>query len=61
MIKQCEKFGAEFIKDKVLDIELNKEIKTIKCKNNTYKTKSVIIATGCKHKNLNVDREDEFF
>lgn len=60
MIKQCEKFGAEFIKDKVLDIELNKEIKTIKCKNNTYKTKSVIIATGCKHKNLNVDREDEF-
>lgn len=60
MIKQCEKFDAEFIKDKVLDIELNKEIKTIKCKNNTYKTKSVIIATGCKHKNLNVDREDEF-
>ena len=26
MIKQCEKFGVEFIKDKVLDIELNAKI-----------------------------------
>ena len=60
MIKQCEKFGAKLIKDEVLEIELKQDIKTIKCRNNIYKTKAVIVATGCKHKNLDIDREDEF-
>ena len=60
MVKQCTKFGAELIKDEVLDVELKGDIKTIKCKNNIYKTKTVIIATGCKHKNLNLNREKEF-
>lgn len=60
MVKQCKNFGVELVKDEVLEVELYNDIKTIKCKNNTYKTKTVIIATGCKHRNLNVDREDEF-
>lgn len=60
MLNQCKKFNVELVKDDVLDLELNKDIKIIKCKNNIYKAKTVIIATGCKHKNLNINREDEF-
>lgn len=60
MIAQCKRFGVEFTKDEMIDFELEGDIKTIKCKNNTYKTKTIIIATGCKHRNLNIDREDEF-
>ncbi len=60
MVKQCKEFGTILIKDEVLDVELKDDIKTIKCKNNIYKTKSVIIATGCRYKNLGVAREDEF-
>ena len=60
MLEQCKKFGAELVKDEVLDLDLQNDIKTIKCKNSIYKTKAIIIATGSKHKKLNIDREDEF-
>lgn len=60
MVKQCKEFGAELVKDQVLEVELLDNIKTIKCKDNIYKAKTVIIATGCKHRNLDIDREEEF-
>ena len=60
MVKQCKSFGAELVKDEVLEVDLYDDIKTIKCKNNIYQTKTVIIATGCKHRSLDIDREDEF-
>ncbi|MFQ7446240.1 NAD(P)/FAD-dependent oxidoreductase [Intestinibacter bartlettii] len=60
MLEQCKKFGAELVKDEVLDLDLQNDIKTIKCKNSIYKTKAIVIATGSKHKKLNIDREDEF-
>ncbi|MFQ9286897.1 MAG: NAD(P)/FAD-dependent oxidoreductase [Intestinibacter bartlettii] len=51
MLEQCKKFGAELVKDEVLDLDLQNDIKTIKCKNSIYKTKAIIIATGSNIKN----------
>ena len=46
MRKQAEDFGTEFLKDEVLDVELEGKIKKIICKKGTYEAKSIIIATG---------------
>lgn len=46
MRKQAEEFGTEFLKDEVLDVELEGKIKKIICKKGTYEAKSIIIATG---------------
>lgn len=60
MLEQCKNFGAELIKDEVLEVDLKSITKTIICKHNIYKSKTVIIATGSEHKRLNLDRENEF-
>lgn len=46
MKKQAEGFGAKFEKDDVIDTEITQDIKTLKCRKNTYKAKTIIIATG---------------
>lgn len=46
MRNQAEEFGTKFEKDEVLDIELNGEIKVLKCRKSTYEAKTIIIATG---------------
>jgi thioredoxin reductase (NADPH) len=46
MRTQAEKFGTEFVKDIVESVLLEGEIKTVKCKKETYKAKTIIIATG---------------
>ncbi len=44
--KQAEKFGCEKAYDTVESVELEGEIKTVKCTKETYQAKAVIIATG---------------
>lgn len=46
MRQQAEEFGTEFVKDEVLDVELEGEVKVIKCRKGTYESKTIIIATG---------------
>lgn len=46
MRRQAEEFGTKFEKDEVIDVDTTKDIKIIKCKKNTYMTKTIIIATG---------------
>ncbi|MBU3219307.1 thioredoxin-disulfide reductase [Clostridium algidicarnis] len=46
MRKQAEEFGTEFLKDEVLEVELEGKIKKIICKKGTYEAKTIIIATG---------------
>lgn len=46
MRKQAESFGTEFVKDEILNVELDGKIKTLKGKNAEYQGKTVIIATG---------------
>ena len=46
MRKQAEDFGTEFVKDEVVETQLEGDIKTIKCRKGEYQAKTVIIATG---------------
>lgn len=52
MLKQCQNFGAIVKKDEVLDVDFSQKEKIVKCKNNEYVSKSVIIATGATPKRL---------
>lgn len=46
MRQQAEEFGTEFVKDEVLEVQLEGEVKSIKCRKGTYEAKTIIIATG---------------
>ncbi len=46
MRQQAEEFGTEFVKDEVLEVDLEGEVKVIKCRKGTYESKTIIIATG---------------
>jgi len=46
MKEQAEKFGTEIIKDEIVDLELEGEIKKLKGRNAVYEAKTVIVATG---------------
>ncbi|BEP28721.1 thioredoxin-disulfide reductase [Helicovermis profundi] len=60
MVEQCEEFGAEILKDSVLDIDLDSDIKIIKTNSGkNIKTKSVIIATGASPRKLDCPGESE--
>lgn len=56
----AEKLGAEFVEDEVEKIELLKDdVKKIVTEGNCFYTKSIIIATGAKHRTLSVKGEEE--
>ncbi|MCB2305158.1 thioredoxin-disulfide reductase [Clostridium estertheticum] len=46
MKEQAEEFGTQFAREEVVEVELEGDIKVIKCKDKTYKTKTIIIASG---------------
>ena len=56
---QAEKFGARFITDDAVKVDLTKEIKVVQDGNgNTYQSKAVILATGSGYKKLGLAKED---
>lgn len=59
--EHAQKLGAEFITDEVIELNVMDKIKEVKCKKNSYLTKTIIIATGAEHKLLEVDGEKELF
>ncbi|WP_066503654.1 thioredoxin-disulfide reductase [Abyssisolibacter fermentans] len=59
MVKQAEGFGAKRIKDTILSIELDGDIKVIKGEKEEYRAKSVIIATGAKPRQIGCPGEKE--
>lgn len=59
MVEQCEEFGTTRIKDSVEKIEVEGQYKIIKCEKETYKTKTVIIATGAVPRKLGAPGEKE--
>ena len=56
--EQYKYLGGELIFETVTSFNSGK-IKEVITDDNTYKTKSIIIATGAHHRKLNIDREDE--
>jgi len=59
MRKQAASFGAEFISDKVVGVDLQSEMKTIFGNKGDYVAKSVIIATGSMGRGNRVKGEDD--
>lgn len=57
--EHADKLGAAFETDVVLEVKAQDEVKEVVCENGTYKTKTVLIATGANHRKLGVPGEDE--
>ena len=61
MTAQAENFGAERVSSNVTAVELSSDVKSVTCSNGeTYKAKSVIIATGARPRNIGCENENEF-
>ena len=60
MRKQAQRFGAEFINDKVIQVDLSKRPFKIETENgSTYYSQSLILSTGASAKFLGLPREKE--
>ena len=57
MRKKAEKFGAEFINEDVVSTDFSKQPLTVKSDSGTFKTKSVIVATGASARWLEIESE----
>jgi len=57
MRKQAERFGAELVADDVTGVELRADPKEVTASGETYLTKSVIIASGSRYRELGVPGE----
>lgn len=57
MYEDAIRFGAEFITDEITNIEKNDDVFDITTALDTYKSKSIIVATGTKYKKLNIPGE----
>ncbi|KPM52865.1 thioredoxin-disulfide reductase [Frankia sp. CcI49] len=55
---QAERFGAELIPDDVTEVDLAANPKVVKVGEETYLTRSVIVATGSAYKKLGIEHED---
>lgn len=51
--------GASFAEDRIEKLELSGEIKTVVCEKESYRAKTVILATGAHHRKLGVPGEEE--
>lgn len=60
MVEQCKTFGLEIVQDTVMKVRLDGAVKTVECENETYETKTIIIATGTNTKNIGCVGEEEF-
>lgn len=59
LYEQTKELGAEIVFEKAIDIKNNDDYKEVITKNNNYKGKTIIIATGAENRKLKLDREDE--
>lgn len=61
MRQQAENFGVSFEYGEIVSMNLDNKIKTIKTMSNTFKAKTVIIATGAKPRTIGFNGESEFY
>lgn len=60
LAKQAESFEYDKVIDEVVDVSLEGDTKTIKCKKDEYKGRGIIVATGTQHTTLNVPGEFDY-
>lgn len=58
--KQAKQFGAQIVTATVKSINRDGDFFTVTTSNDTYRSYTVIIATGAKHRMLNIPGEEEF-
>ncbi len=56
----CDSLNAQIVDDEVLDIQLGNNLFRVKCGFGEYAGKTIIYATGGKHRKLGVPGEEEF-
>lgn len=56
--EHADSLGAVFAEDEVLSLELEGKVKTVVCRENSYRARTVIIATGAHHRMLGVPGEE---
>ncbi|MBQ6998583.1 MAG: thioredoxin-disulfide reductase [Clostridia bacterium] len=54
----AERFGTKTIQSEVLSVQLKDKIKTVVTADGTFRSKTVIIATGADHKHLGLKNEE---
>lgn len=59
MVEQCKEFGAEIVKDNIVDVDFTEDIKILKGEKTEYKAKAVIIATGATPRKMGCPGEKE--
>lgn len=59
LIEHAKAVGAEIIPKRVTEIEKNGDTFMVKCNDEIYEAKSILLATGTKHRKLNVPGEKE--
>jgi thioredoxin reductase (NADPH) len=59
MRSQAERFGAELVADDIVEVDLTGEEKIVKTATDTYKARSVILATGSGYRKLGLPNEEE--
>ena len=59
MQKCAERFGAKTLQTEVLSVDFSNTLKVINTDSGTYNAKTVIIATGAEHKQLNIPNEED--
>jgi thioredoxin reductase (NADPH) len=60
MRQQAESFGAEFLTDKVVGVDLKSEPKMIMAGTNTFQARAIILATGSMGRTNTTPGEEEF-
>ena len=60
LLNQAQALGAKILFEKVIDIKDNGSEKEVITVDNTYKTKTIILATGSSNRKLGLDNEKEF-
>ncbi len=61
MVQQCDEFGAEIKRDGVVEVQLEGDIKVLKCESGTeYRAKAVIVAAGASPRKIGCPGEAEF-
>lgn len=58
LFDQIIELGVDFELEKVINIEDLKDKKIVTTEYNTYESKTIIIATGSKHRSLGIDNEE---
>ncbi len=52
MVEQCKNFGTDIRKEEVIEVDFSGKEKVVKCKDNVYTSKAVVIATGATPRKL---------